>query len=173
MAKGKYQEWLKDDNLKLLESWARDGLNDEQIAKNMGINVATLYKYKNKYSEIDKAIKKGKAPVDLEVENALYKSAMGEWVTERQTIIEELKDGTIKKKIINNKKYIPPNPTSIIFWLKNRKPALWQRVSDSDKMKSEIEAKKLEIEAMKLKEELEAMKENKNTEIIIVDEWKE
>ena len=45
MAKGKYQEWLEPDGLLKLEGYARDGLTDEQIAKNMGINVATLYKY--------------------------------------------------------------------------------------------------------------------------------
>ena len=36
MAKGKYEKWLKEDNLLLLEGWARDGLTDEQIAKNIG-----------------------------------------------------------------------------------------------------------------------------------------
>lgn len=31
-------EWMDS----WLEGWARDGLNDEQIAKNMGINVAAV-----------------------------------------------------------------------------------------------------------------------------------
>lgn len=37
MAKGKYEYWLSDEGLTLLEGWARDGLTDEQISKNMGI----------------------------------------------------------------------------------------------------------------------------------------
>ena len=77
MAKGKYEEWLQPDNLLLLEGWKRNGLTDEQIAKNMGINVATLYTWRNKYDKINNALKKGKEVVDLEVENALYKSAVG------------------------------------------------------------------------------------------------
>ena len=39
MAKSKAEEWLEKDKLTLLEAWARDGLNDEQIAKNMGIYI--------------------------------------------------------------------------------------------------------------------------------------
>ena len=38
MAKGKYEKWLKEENLLLLEGWARDGLTDEQIAKNIGLH---------------------------------------------------------------------------------------------------------------------------------------
>ena len=73
MAKGKFEYWLTDDGLILLEGWARDGLTDEQIAENMSINVATLYRYKNKFCAICEALKKGKEVVDYEVENALHK----------------------------------------------------------------------------------------------------
>ena len=79
----------------LLEAWARDGLTDEQIADKMGITTSTLYDWKNKYSEISEALKRGKEVVDVEVENALLNLA---------------KSGNI---------------TAIIFWLKNRKPNVW------------------------------------------------
>ena len=46
MAKGKYEKWLKEENLLLLEGWARDGLTDEQITKNIGITVSTFYEWK-------------------------------------------------------------------------------------------------------------------------------
>lgn len=46
MAKGKYQEWTSQEGLVKLEGWARDGLTDEQIARNAGINPATLYVWK-------------------------------------------------------------------------------------------------------------------------------
>ena len=48
----KATEWLEPEKLLLLEDWARQGLFDEQIAKNMGISEATLYNYKNKHPEI-------------------------------------------------------------------------------------------------------------------------
>ena len=77
MAKGKYQRWLEPDGLILLEGWARDGLTDEDIAHNIGVNPCTLYDWKNKYPKISEAIKKGKEVVDIMVENALLKRAMG------------------------------------------------------------------------------------------------
>lgn len=77
MAKGKYEKWLEPDGLLLLQSWARDGLTDEQIAGNMGISHTTLYEWRKKYPNISEALKKGKEVVDVEVENALYKRAIG------------------------------------------------------------------------------------------------
>lgn len=43
-----------------MEGWARDGLTDEQIAQNIGITTTTLYVWKNKYSEISEALKRGR-----------------------------------------------------------------------------------------------------------------
>ena len=65
MAKGKYEYWLTPEGLLRLEAWARDGLTDEQIAQNMDIDSATLYRWKKKYSEISEALKRGKEIVDI------------------------------------------------------------------------------------------------------------
>ena len=96
MAKGKYQRWLEPDGLLLLEGWARDGLTDEQIAHNMGITAKTLYVWKNEYSDICEALKKGKEVGDYQVENALLNKALG------------------------------GDTTAQIFWLKNRRPDKWR-----------------------------------------------
>ena len=84
MAKGKYKKWLEPDNLTKLEGWARDGLKDTQIADNMGINVSTLYTWKNRYSEISEALKKGKEVVDYEIENSLISTMKKHTVTTTQ-----------------------------------------------------------------------------------------
>jgi transposase-like protein len=122
VAKGKYQEWLTPDGLLLLEGWARDGLTDEQIAANIGINPATLYKWIDRFGEIGKAIKKGKAPVDFQVENAMLKRAMG---YDYEEVITEVYDNG-KKHIRKVKKHMPGDVTAMIFWLKNRKSAQWR-----------------------------------------------
>ena len=77
MAKGKYEYWLTPEGLLKLEAWARDGVIDEQIAANIGISRETLYQWKNKYSDISDALKRGKEVVDIQVENALLKRALG------------------------------------------------------------------------------------------------
>ena len=125
MAKGKYQEWLEKDNLIKLEAWARNGLTDEQISSNMGIVTSTLYAWKNRYKEISEALKRGKEVVDIEVENSLLKAAKGYFVDEEKTYISEVNGVVTKRKEIT-KKYIAPNTTAQIFWLKNRKPIEWR-----------------------------------------------
>ena len=80
--KGKYKEWLKPENLILIQGWRRDGLSDAQIAKNIGINVATIYDWCNKYPDFSNAYKKGSEVSTYEVENAAYKSALGHFVEE-------------------------------------------------------------------------------------------
>ena len=125
MARSKYQEWLEDDNLIKIAAWARDGLTDEQIAKNMGIAYSTLREWKKKYSAISAALKRGKEVVDFEVENALYKNAMGGYIEEEKTYISEV-NGVVPKRKEIFKRYIKPDTTAQIFWLKNRKPDKWR-----------------------------------------------
>lgn len=69
MAKGKYETWQEDDNITLLGAWARDGLTQAQIAKNMGIALSTLKEWIKKYPAISAALKKGKELADYEMEN--------------------------------------------------------------------------------------------------------
>ncbi|MGN0501682.1 MAG: helix-turn-helix domain-containing protein [Ruminococcus sp.] len=124
MAKGKYQKWLEPEGLILLEGWARDGLTDEQIAKNMGITRKTLAEWKCKYSDIGDTLKKGKEVVDIEVENALLKRALGYRYDE-----VTLEDGIETKRVT---KEVVPDTTAQIFWLKNRRPDKWRDKQKED-----------------------------------------
>lgn len=128
--KGKYAEWLTEDGLLRIEGWARDGLTEEQIAHNMGIGIRTLTDWKSRFPAILASLKNGKAPVDVQVENALLKSALGFEYEETITEIEELPGGKQKKQIRKVKKYAPPNSTAQIFWLKNRRPDKWRDKQD-------------------------------------------
>lgn len=106
----------------MLEAWARNGLTDEQIAHNMGITTSTLYDWKNKYTDISESLKRGKEVVDILVENALLKRALGYKYKETKTI-ESKKDGMRTEVTI---KEVVPDTTAQIFWLKNRKPQEWR-----------------------------------------------
>lgn len=100
--KGKYEYWLTADGQLLIEGMARDGLTDEQMSKKIGISLSTFYEWSNRFSEFSEALKKGRAPIDYEVENKL---------------LELCRAG---------------DKTAIIFWLKNRRPDLWKDRRDKD-----------------------------------------
>lgn len=148
MANPKYKKWIEEDGLALLNGWARDGLTDEQIANNCGINVATLYRWKNEHQEISEALKKGKEVVDYEVENALLKRAKGYDYEEVQTVIKDTPSGIVKK-VVKIKKHMPPDVMAAVIWLNNRKPEKWRRNAGKEKLDEkrfdhdrEIDAKK-------------------------------
>ena len=89
MAKGRYQKWLENENLILIQGWKRNGLTDEQIAHNMGISINTLNKWKRRFAQIRQALKVGHEQANFIVEGELFKKA------------------------------IKGNTTAMIFWLKN------------------------------------------------------
>lgn len=126
----KINDWLEKDKLILLEGWARDGLTDEQIAKNMGIVTSTFYEWKKKEKEFSETLKKGKEVVDFEVENALLKRALGYEYEE-----EIYENGVLTKKV---KKQVAPDTTAQIFWLKNRKPNTWKDRVETDEDKEAV-----------------------------------
>lgn len=134
MAKGKYEAWLEPDNLLRIRAWARDGLTDEQIAHNMGIAVKTLYNWKKDHLPILQALKKGKEVIDVQVENALLKRALGysyNEVTRERLIDSETGEPSLEiTKTV--KKEVVPDTTAQIFWLKNRKPAEWRDKTEVD-----------------------------------------
>lgn len=124
----KYEQWLEPDGLLMIEGWAREGYTDEQLAEAMGIHPATLYVWLKKYSEIADALKRGKAPVDRMVENALLKRALGYEYTEvtKERILDR-KTGQYKLTVTKETvKKVPPDVVAQIFWLKNRRPDLWR-----------------------------------------------
>lgn len=130
IAKSKYETDVKP-RLVEIEAWKRDGLTDEQIFKNLGISRDTFYKYKEKYSDFSEAIKKGKEVADIEVENALFKRAIGYKYKEVIKEVKEIdgKKSTYVKEVI---KEMPGDVGAQIFWLKNRKSSKWKDKQDID-----------------------------------------
>lgn len=136
----KYDQWLTEEGLLKITGWARDGLIDKQIAHNMGIGASTLREWKGTFPEVAEALRKGKEVVDREVENALFKSAIGYTQTIRKPVKVKVIDydpETGRKirevehwKAVEEEIHVPPQVTAQIFWLKNRKPDQWREKND-------------------------------------------
>ncbi len=114
-----------------IECWARDGMIDEDIAKKLGVAYSTFRKYRDDQSALSAALKKGKAVIDYEVENALLKRALG------FHYVEEL--ASPMGDVVEVTRYEKPDVTAAIFWLKNRKPNTWRN-------KEQIEVEKIRAE---------------------------
>lgn len=118
MAKSKYNP----EQLGLVAGWARDGLTDAQIAHNLGIHIDTFYEWKKRYPDFSEILKKNKEVVDREVENALYKRALG-YRYDEVTYENGLEVKRVQKEAL-------PDVTAQIFWLKNRKRDVWRDRQD-------------------------------------------
>lgn len=144
----KYEKWLTDDGLLRIGGWARDGLTEEQIAKNMGVSRSTLSEWKKKFPDLLDALKNSKDVADRIVENALFKKACGYTVQLHKPIkVKRIDyDEATGKKISEREEvvqaveevHVPADTTAQIFWLKNRKPETWRdKVAYTDE--SELE----------------------------------
>ena len=133
--------------LKKVKGFALKGLSDLQIAHNLGIAASTLYEWKNKHPDFSEAMAMSKEIADLQVENALYKRAIGLSVIETQ----EISRGKGKKETKKIIKELPPDFPSMSLWLRNRKSDIWSDkredlitiVSKEDLKKSAIEINKI------------------------------
>ena len=140
MAKCKYE---KDFPLKA-EEMARDGMIDKDIAVSLGISEETFYQYLKKFPEFSEALKRGKSPVNVKVENALLKRALGYEYTEKTIeAIVDSKGNASGQRIKTTTKHIPSDTTAMIFWLKNRKPNAW---ADRQEVNLKAETTKITLE---------------------------
>ena len=133
----KWREWAEsEEHQAVLSAWARAGMTDEEIAKQIGISRSTLAEWKKKYAPINAALATGKDFADRLIENSLYKKAIGFYAREPKTFkvktveYDEATGRKIKEfeelKTAEEVHYFEPDIKAIIFWLKNRKPDIWK-----------------------------------------------
>ncbi len=103
------------------------GATDADIADFFEVTETTINNWKIDYPEFFESIKSGKQKADSTVAESLYKRANG---YEHEDVDIKMYDGEIiQTKLI---KHYPPDTTAAIFWLKNRKPAVWRDKHEVD-----------------------------------------
>ncbi len=105
---------------------SRKGLTDKEIANVFDITEQTINNWK-KDPEFFESLKADKKIADLMVERSLFERAIGYEHKETELFCHRGK--VISKEIT---KHYPPDPTSMIFWLKNRLPKEWRDKSQVD-----------------------------------------
>lgn len=113
MAYSQYDRKVKPKFV-LIEAWARNGLTDEQITKNLGISKTTFYKYLKEHTELSELLKRNKEVVDVQVENALLKRALGYSYNEDKYMSVSMEQAEYFEKLdefMNKYKYEHPDAT--------------------------------------------------------------
>jgi len=118
-----YREEYNDQAYKL----ALLGLIDTEMAEFFGVNPDTIYEWKKTYPLFSESIKNGKLLADGNVATSLYKRATGYDAPE--TDIKVIDGQVVQTNII---KHYPPDPTSMIFFLKNRQKKNWRDKQEID-----------------------------------------
>lgn len=107
---------------------SRKGLKDEEIAHIFDVRTRTIHNWK-KDPDFFHSLKENKEYADAMMERSLYERGMG-YEHEEDEIFCHPKTG--KVTVVKIVKHYAPDPTSIIFWLKNRKPKEWRDKVDID-----------------------------------------
>lgn len=124
-SRGQPTKYDPDIHPEYVKALAIEGLTNEEIAKKIGVALSTLQGWINKYPEFLEAIKEGKEPANAKVEMALYKKALGFEVTETRALVVGTGEYA-QVEYVEETRYIPPDNTACIFWLKNRRPDKWR-----------------------------------------------
>ena len=97
------------------------GATDKDLASFFNVCERTLNNWKLDSPELLQSLKEGKEEADNNVAESLYKRAMG---YEHPAVHISNYKGNITQTPFT--KHYAPDPTSMIFWLKNRRPDLWR-----------------------------------------------
>ena len=117
MARPLYEEKVKPF-LDVIPTWRKKGMTEKQIAQKLGIGYSTLSAYKIEHKEFLEVLKTSKAQLVSELENSLYKTAMGYLYKEKKILKETDDSGKEKVKTEIVEKQALPNIAAIIFSLK-------------------------------------------------------
>lgn len=115
----------KAEHLKVAKAMAKLGATDAELAQALGVAVSTVSLWKVTHKEFSDALSVSKDVANQKVVDSLYKRAMGYSVTEEDIRVI---DGQIVKTEFT--RHYPPDPTSMIFFLKNRDKANWRDKHD-------------------------------------------
>ena len=119
--------WLSENGLALITGWRRNGHPLTTIATEfIGVSKTAFWGWYKESEDLRKACAIAKDIADSNVEDALYRRAVGYNYWEE---IWELIEGEVimTKKV---KKHMPPDTKAIMQWLFNRLPASWRALQE-------------------------------------------
>lgn len=112
----------KPDFARQAERLALLGATDRDVAEFFEVAESTVQQWKIVHPDFSEALKVGKETADNRVVQSLYRRATGY----SYDAVKIFKPKGEAPTIVPYVEHVPPDPTSMIFWLKNRDKANWR-----------------------------------------------
>lgn len=97
------------------------GATDDELSEFFKLSTRTIYRWANVHPDFCQALKAGKEACDERVVRSLYHRAVG-YTHDAEKILTV--GGKVRR--VPFKEHVPPDPTSALFWLKNRRRHEWR-----------------------------------------------
>ena len=121
--KSKYESYIKP-HLAEISEWVQT-MDEEQIARRLGVAESTWHDYKNKHPELSEAVKAGRQDLISEIKSALKMRAKGFEYEEKKTYTKVGDNGSAVYEEVTTK-YSPPDVAACNSILQNLDPE-WRR----------------------------------------------
>lgn len=118
---------FKPEYLKIARGMAMLGATDAEMATAFDVSEQTLNTWKKDQEGFLESLNAGKLFADAQVAEKLFHRATGYEHPE-----DDIRVVGGEIVITPTIKHYPPDATSMIFWLKNRRPALWRDKPEGD-----------------------------------------
>ncbi len=112
---------FKPEYVEQVEKLCKLGATDKDLADFFGVTEQTINNWKLAEPLFFESLKRGKMLADANVASALYHRATGY----SHEAVKIFNHEGVPLEVPYTEHY-PPDPTSMIFWLKNRRPDLWR-----------------------------------------------
>lgn len=125
----------KPEYVALAYAHAASGGMDGLLADKIGVNIATIYKWRNEYPDFLDALKRGKQGFDQQVHDALLNKATGATLNKQVAIkLKDVEYDDMGKKLAERERVelvtvqeqAAPDTGAMIFWLTNRQGDDWK-----------------------------------------------
>ena len=126
-SKGGRPSKFRPEFVSVIKKLSELGATQAEIAEALDVAISTVKLWGVKHEEVAEAMRVGRDAADDRVVSALYSRALG---YSHEDIDIRVANGEIVETPII--KHYPPDPTSMIFWLKNRRPDKWRNQPEPD-----------------------------------------
>jgi hypothetical protein len=136
--------------------YCQAGATDFELGQMLGVDTATIYRWKNTYPEFCEAVQAGKEQADERVVRSFFNRAVG-YSFESEKVFQH--QGEIIRA--STVEHVPPDPGAALNWLKNRRPKEWRERKETE---VHVHLSLAELVSMSYREDLPALPEPKVVE---------